>query len=593
MLFNRRWLRILGLAAAASCLSGLASAGCGSSATPISEIQGTGASSPLEGQIVTIEGVMTLDSRHPDGFGGFYLQQTDDATDRSDQTSEALFVYTRHGGGHEGDLIRLTGRVKEYHGLTELTKVSDLTVCGSGKLPAPIQIRLPWPGNQWPEQWENMRVAVSDPLTLIDPYAFSRFGELILASSLQVTPTEVMQPGPDTQSRKTEQERQRLILDDGRRAQNPESLPWPAALIGSGQSVRVGDRLHQLEGILDFRFGRWRLQPTRTPAIIQHNPRPEPPRLPANALRVVSLNVGNLFNGDGLERDFPTDRGAASPAQYRQQLDRIVHALQALSPDILAVAEIENDDYSDTSALAELTSGLGTSWRFISTPGKTGQDAIRTDLLYRSDRVIPVGPANRLQQGVYLGQGRPPITQVFRAADSDDRDPSQFRVVAAHLKSKSCRGANGVNKDQDDGQGCYSHRRSQATRAIIRWLNRLQERDRVEAVLVTGDLNSYAQEDPIQIFQSAGYTSLIPLGLDATCQSNQCSKATYLFQGRLGTLDYSLASASLQPHIVSASVWAINAQEFPALGYQGPLAAGGTSSWRFSDHNPIVTDLEF
>jgi predicted extracellular nuclease len=43
--------------------------------------------------------------------------------------------------------------------------------------------------------------------------------------------------------------------------------------------------------------------------------------------------------------------------------------------------------------------------------------------------------------------------------------------------------------------------------------------------------------------------------------------------------------------VVDAGVWQINAAEFPAIGYQGPVAVPADTPWRSSDHDPIYTDL--
>ncbi|MDX5329547.1 MAG: endonuclease, partial [Marinobacter sp.] len=69
-------------------------------------IQGSGSASPMVGQTVTVEGILTQDSRHKGGFGGFYLQQADSETDQDPATSEALFIYTRQAAGKPGQRLR-------------------------------------------------------------------------------------------------------------------------------------------------------------------------------------------------------------------------------------------------------------------------------------------------------------------------------------------------------------------------------------------------------------------------------------------------------------------------------------------------------
>lgn len=563
-----------------------AAADCGSEAIPIARIQGTGDHSPFAGQTVTVEGVMTMDARRKGGFRGFYLQQADGETDINPKTSEALFVYTNRPDGLTGERVRVSGRVKEFHGLTELTDVTSITRCGEASLPAPVPVGLPWPDTKPPEHLENMWVRVAGDLTVIDHYTLARYGELTLAAGPQIIATETLAPGPEAQARHEAQERHRLILDDGRGMRNPRPIPWPVPSLSAGNTVRAGDQVSGLSGILDFRFDAWRLQPQSTPSFRPTNPRLQAPKRPnAATLRVVTLNLGNFFNGDGRGGGLPAERGAQSAAQFEQQKARLVAALTAPDPDVLAVTEVENDGYGGNSAIAELARALGANWRYVETAGHTGNDAIRTDLLYRSDRVVAIGPASRLTKAPFNHRGRPPVAQAFRPLGS----VRSLRVIVSHLKSKACRGARGPNRNQDDGQGCYSQSREQASRAIIRWANDLPHPQSLSGTLITGDMNAYAQETPLQLMSAAGYTNAVRHFHD--CTDTACKHTSYRFHGRIGTLDYSLASTGLLPWIIDARIWSINADEPRALGYRGPVPVPADQPWRSSDHNPVITDL--
>ena len=583
---------LLGLTLFAS----LAQAGstCVDDALIPSDVQGVGDASPLVGQTVTVEGVLTVDSRQPDGWQGFYLQSPPNQADNDPRTSDALFVYTDRDGGRPGQQLQVTGRVKEFHGLTELTRVSRVTVCGSAPLPEPVTVDLPWPDQRPPEHLENMRVRFRQPLTLISPYSFIRYGELVLSHRAQVIPTEFLEPGAAARDLAQRQALNRVTLDDGRSLRDPRPLPWPAPLLANGLSVRTGDRIDNLVGVLDYRFGQWRLQPTTAPNAAHRKPRPEAPAKPADAsLRVVTLNLGNFFNGDGAGKGFDGGRGARTQAQFNAQTQRLVAALTALEPDILAAVEMENDGYGSTSAIADLARALGPGWRYVRTPGGSGSDAIRTDLLYRSDRAETVGEPQRLTAGPFARQGRPPLAQRFRPlAGSNQAAARSVRIVVPHFKSKGCGGATGADRDQNDGQGCYAQRRIQEADALADWLKSLSNRASagdLAGTLVTGDLNSYAREWPIQRLEQAGLTNLVRAQF--VCEFDHCQATTFLYRGRQGSLDYALASDSLRPYVLAAGVWPINAEEFPALGYQGALAIDQPIPWRSSDHNPVFVDL--
>ena len=158
-----------------------------------------------------------------------------------------------------------------------------------------------------------------------------------------------------------------------------------------------------------------------------------------------------------------------------------------------------------------------------------------------------------------------------------------------HLKSKSCQGATGLNRDRNDGQGCYAARRTEAAHALADWLEQLPQVPDLAGTLITGDLNSYFREAPLQALQQAGFTSMVHHFHPCTAQ--QCDQYTYRYKGEKGSLDYALASPSLKSRIISARTWNINADEPSALAYKNNLPGTAASPWRSSDHNPVITDI--
>lgn len=562
----------------------LAAGACGGSATPISEIQGLSDASPLAGHKATVEGILTFDARMEGGFAGFYLQQADGETDGNPETSEALFVYTRKKTGEPGERLRVTGTVKEFHGLTELTNVKAITVCGSAPLPKAQALTLLWPNAL--ESFENMRVKVAQPLTVIDAWNLARYGELTLAAGEQVMPTEYLEPGPQAANIADRNRQQRLLLDDGRGVRHPKPIPWPPGGLSGENTVRSGDKVRELAGILDYRFGAWRIQPDKQPVFEPLNARPSALARPAAPhVRVMAMNLENYFNGDGEGEGFPTTRGAPTALALEVQHRRLVEALRRPDPDILAVTELENDGYSDTSAIAQLAQALGPNWAFVETPGADGSDQIRTGLLYRSDRIVAEGQPERLNAGAFSKRGRPPLAQTFRP----EGQRLAIQVVVPHLKSKSCKGATGGNRDRNDGQGCYAKRRADAAHALVEWIEQLPQIPDLAGTLITGDLNSYFREAPLKVLERAGFTSM--MHHFHPCTAQQCDHYTYRYKGEKGSLDYALASASLTDRVIDARTWTINADEPPALGYKTNLPGTTASPWRSSDHNPVITDI--
>jgi predicted extracellular nuclease len=549
----------------------LAQSTCGKPATPIASVQGPGEQSPMAGNQVTVEGILTRDARQGTGLKGFYLQQADTETDDNPATSEALFVYTRKNGGREGDRLRVKGYVKEYHGLTELVRISELLTCGRGEQPAPVEVSLPWHDKQPPEALENMRITVTGPLTVIDQYLLYRYGQVTLATSDQWIPTQRQRPGHKIQQVIAKQHKTRLILDDGRSHTNPDQITW----LGNNRPPRTGDQTGTMTGILDYRFNAWRFHPDSPVTLHRHNPRPEVPARPAEAnLRVMTINLHNYFNGNGQGGGFEGSRGARSQAALNRQTDKLVAALTAPDPDVIAVMELEADDYGELSSLAQLTDALGEPWRYIRTDHSQSHRAIRNGLLYRPDRAEPRGGPRLLELGEH--QGRPVLAQSFQPVGAEQ----QVRIAVTHLKSKSCRNATGNNRDQDDGQGCWAPARTRAAERIADWLNNLPGPDNSRGNLLIGDLNSYAKEDPLTALARAGFRNL--------AAENAYS---FRYKGRRGTLDYALADPTLIPAVLGSIYWPINSDEAPALAYDGPKQARQKGVWRASDHDPVITDL--
>jgi len=107
--------------------------------------------------------------------------------------------------------------------------------------------------------------------------------------------------------------------------------------------------------------------------------------------------------------------------------------------------------------------------------------------------------------------------------------------------------------------------------------------------LIIGDLNSYAQEDPITALRNAGYVDLASL---------ENRPYSYVFDGQWGYLDYALSSPTLTGQVTGASHWHINADEPLSLDYNTEYKTAGQiislyspDAYRASDHDPVLVGL--
>jgi hypothetical protein len=555
---------------------------CGGAFTSIPEIQGFTASSPLRGQTVETRGVVSAARSHPDALGGFFLQ--DPEGDGDPRSSDGIFVFAPGAAVAEGDLVRIAGTVVEFFGQTELTDVARVEVCGRAKL-APMPLRAPWEDL---EPFEGMWVRFADPLVVTDTFDLHRFGEIGLAvgGPLEI-PTDHEAGRADPEAALRANRARSILLDDGSRRSNPVPVPHRA-----GRTLRRGDRIAALSGVIGFAFGAFRVHAVGRVAIVPASARPRlaPPR---RALRLASFNLHNWWTT--LDDGANGARGADSAAELARQRAKLVAALNGLRAHVIALQELENDA---GAALTDLLAALNARrqrplWCAVPDPEYPGgigsTDRIKVGMIYRCGVVQRFGPPVADTDPVHAG-GRPPLAQRFHVPGLG------VSVVVAHLKSKDCSGARGADVDRGDGQGCFNARRTLQAEALLRFLDR-GWRPPGEGVLLLGDFNAYAEEDPVRVLRRE-LVHLLRAGPGAPATHS------YVFGGAHGLLDHAFATPALARRVTRAAVWHINADEPRLLGYDDDLLDPGEAAhelnpprfwrpdaWRSSDHDPLVVDL--
>jgi len=571
---------------------------CGQAATLISSVQGSGANSPLLGNNVNIEGIVVADFQNGNQLGGFFVQEEDAQADGNAQTSEGIYIASTTAVAL-GDRVRVSGTVAETFGLTQLSSAT-VTVCASNQtLPSPATISLPVTSLDAFETVEGMSVAIAQTLTVNETYQLGRYGQVLLANGRLQQPTNVAEPGAAANALQAQNNLNKLMLDDASNIQNPDPVIFPATGLSADNTLRSGDTVANLHGVITYDFGIYRILPISAPNFIHTNSRPLAPIADSNAnLKIASFNVLNFFNGNGAGGGFPTARGANTAAEFARQKTKIVSALAGLNADVIGVIEIENDGYSSTSAIAELTSALNTAtsttaWKYIN-PGvnKIGTDEIAVGFLYRSDKATAIGKTAILNSSIdpqFIDtKNRPALAQSFRV----NSNRAIATAVVNHFKSKGSDCNDIGDPDIGDGQGNCNITRTRAAAALVNWLRTnptgVNDRD----YLIIGDLNAYAKENPITQIINSGYTDLINQFGDNTAYS-------YVFDGQAGYLDHGLASNALAPQVLFAADWHINADEPVSLDYNTEFKSAAQinsfyspDAYRSSDHDPLVVSLK-
>ncbi|WP_016952608.1 ExeM/NucH family extracellular endonuclease [Anabaena sp. PCC 7108] len=587
--------------------------------TKIHDIQGSGATfnSAFSGT-QTIEGIVVSTFLGTSQLNGFYVQEEDADTDNDSTTSEGIFVYDPTGlfFGNVGDKVLLSGTVGEFtstssgitSSLTQLSNLTNFANLGANALPTVTNIQFPVTSVADLESYEGMLVNVSagsGDLTVTEHFQLGRFGQVVLSATGASN-----QPGTDGRLEQYTQfnapsvsgytaylediAKRKIILDDGRSIQNPDPIIFGRGgnPLSATNTLRGGDTVSSISGVLDQRFEGYRVQTSTGVDFTPVNSRPDTAPNVGGTLKVGSFNVLNFFNGNGTGGGFPTSRGADNLAEFNRQRDKIIEAIINSDTDVMGLIEIENDGYGSTSAIQDLVNGLNAiagagTYAFINPGTSLGTDEIKVALIYKPGQVTPVGGAATMVDGYGQGAfdlvGRKPLAQTFQQ-NSNGED---FTVVVNHFKSKGSSSGGVGDADAGDGQGFSNGTRTRQSQDLAAWLATNPTGTTDSDYLIIGDLNAYAQEDPLTTLAGAGYNNLLPN-----------TSYSYVFDGQWGSLDHALATGSLATQVTGAEKWHINADEPNVLDYNTNFKSVGQQTslynadqFRASDHDPVIIGL--
>ena len=608
----------------------------------IAEIQGTGDAGELAGDVVTTRGVVT--AAYPTGDYYAFVIQTEGTGAGDDATpgaSDALWVYQSSGGvdAEIGQFVEVTGLVSERFERTQLTYDPDAGALEV--LDEPFDPVTPLATDWWAtaserEAHESELLDVSGvDFTVSNNYNTNRFGEIGLATGDRplVTPTEVANPNldqPGYQAAVAENFVRGVVLDDGAdwdylndEFSWDDAVPW----IDRDTTARVGASADLTAPvILDYAFGDWRFQPTSQvigtqPALVSFgDTRPEnaAPQPVGGDITVATFNVLNYFNttgedfvaaggsctyftdrdGEEVTNDECTPdgpRGAADDVDLGRQQTKIVTALNTLDASVVALEEIENSvklGEERDDALAALTEALNADagserWAYVPSPAAEDlpalddQDVIRTAFIYDPSAVEPVGASEVLVGSPAFGNARQPLAQAFKPIGTTEQDA--FAVVVNHFKSKgsACSG------EPNGPQGNCNESRIRQARALDGFADAFAAERGLEQVFLTGDFNSYSEEDPMVLLKTLGWTNL---------PSDTADEWSYSFDGMSGSLDHVLANDAALAEVTGVDVWEINANEALAFEYSrvnyNVTQFYEPNVFRASDHNPELVGVD-
>lgn len=591
---------------------------CASTYTPIYDIQGSGLTAALTGTQTT-KGVVVGDYEGASPTSrGFYFQ--DLTGDGDTATSDGIFVFNGNNNNvNLGDVVYVTGNVSEFNGQTQISATSIVN-CGIGSV-SPVDVTLPVSSPTYLEQFEGMLVRFPQTLYVTEHFQLGRFGEVVLSSGARLQqPTNVVAPGAPAIALQAANNLNRIVVDDSFTNQNPDPIIFGRGglPLSASNTLRGGDTTTGIVGVMAFAFSAYRVFPTNSlggglPNFVAANPRPAGPPAVGGTLKVTGMNLLNFFNTfDGLPDTVdnctggvggaPMDcRGADTLTEFDRQWPKTVAAILALNADVTGVNEIENDGYGPSSAIQFLVDKLNDAtapgtYAFIDVDAATSQvnamgtDAIKVGLIYKPASVTPVGQTAALNTVAFVNGGdsgprsRPAVAQAFEQNANGER----FIVSVNHLKSK---GSACDAPDALDGQGNCNLVRVNAATELMAWLASDPTGTGDPDILLVGDYNSYAMEDPITVIKNAGFVNLIESFVGADAYS-------FVFDGQWGYLDHALGSPSIVPQITGVGDYHINSDEPLVLDYNTNFKSAGqiislynADQFRVSDHDPVLVGL--
>lgn len=578
------------------------------------DVQGHGATSPLAGQLVAVEGVVTARK-----FNGFFVQSRADEQDADPATSEGLFVFSGTAPPEAaivGHRVRVTGRVTEFVPstarsslpLTEIAVGATVVDLGSDQLPAPVLLTALDINADVPldalERFEGMRVALAS-LTVVAPTGGfvdendatgSNNGVFYAVISGTARPFReagipVTVPVPPCTG-----------CAPPRFDENPERLRVDSdAILGTTLlAVASGALLSDVVGVLDYGAAAFTLLP-ETSLTAAGGLTPAPVRAAApDEFTVASFNLQRFFNA---QNDPAISEPVLTPTAFDYRLAKaslIIREYLQL-PDVLGVQEVE-----DLATLQSLAARLNADAQIGSDYVaylEEGNDpgGIDVGLLVRSSRIDVTSVEQVGKEAVYtdptdtdsangntlLLNDRPPLVVRATVLASTGRRSLPIIVVVNHLRS-----LNGVAEDPGAGPRVREKRRAQAE-FLAALLDTLQEE---APVISVGDYNAFEVND--------GYVDVLativgrpsppsdvvvasPDLVEPDFVNAGAGRYSYVFDGNVQSLDHVLMSQRAAARFVELQHARVNA-DFPEALRGAVAASGAPRPERLSDHDPAV-----
>jgi len=606
------------------------------SLTPIHDIQGPGASSPIVGASVTTRGIVTGVRSN-----AFFIQEPDASVDADPATSEGVLVFVNAAppaAAAVGNYVQVTGTVTEFvpaadalqPPLTELSSPTVVLLSSGNPLPAAIPLTATFPDPAGPhdqlERLEGMRASVGS-LTVVGP----TLGSLSEANATSTSTgvfygvvtgvprpfREAGIPAPDPAPSGGG-----TIPPIPRFDSNPERIRVDSDGLVGGPLVDAGAGavVTGLVGPLDYTFRTYTILPDPGASLgVVGGPTATAITAPTGQeFTVASYNMQRFYD---TANDPATSDVVLTAAAFDRRLDKASLAIRnsLQMPDIVGISEME-----DLATLQTLAAQISTDALAASQPDPEydaylveGNDigGIDVAFLVKTAEVAPGTPRVEVVEVVQELDGTLIVNPDSSTSVLNDRPPLRLNAIVHHpngatfsvtVIANHLRSLNGVN-DEGPGSNGWSTagarvraKRQQQAEDLANLVQARQTADPTEHIILLGDFNAFEVNDGLG--HSMGVIAGTPVPDNETAVPGDGidlvnpdfdnlfdsppppERYSYVFDGNAQNLDHILVNVPLDTDTLAhrAEHARINA-DFPETARND-----GTTPVRLSDHDPVV-----
>lgn len=264
--------------------------------------------------------------------------------------------------------------------------------------------------------------------------------------------------------------------------------------------------------------------------------------------------------------------GPKTREAHQKQRTKVSKALAKINADLYGFVEIEQGQSALAEIASDLTKNTGRNFTYIDDGGSASGTYTKAGYVYCSDLLEPYGKLRENNTGVSNRKK----TQAFIEKATGEK----FLFSVNHFKAKSGKGT-GVNADKGDGQGSFNGDRVKEAKSVLDYYHKDCVFFNDSDILIMGDLNAYAMEDPITTLRNGGM-------IDLHRAFHADSSYSYVYRGQTGYLDHALCNSTLYPQVTGMVAYHINSDESDQYTYD---ESNDTTMFRCSDHDPVIVGL--